>query len=83
MKHTKGEWVTNETGLIRSKEGVMIAQKLSADNNDSEAEANAKLIAAAPELLEALECAYLNCVQSAMTREAKELIENAIQKATS
>ena len=32
------------------------------------------------ELLEALNCAYLNCRQSTMTPEAKELFEGIIKK---
>ncbi len=35
------------------------------------------------ELLNALKCAYANCSQSKMTKEAKDLIEQAIKKATS
>ena len=55
MKHTKGNWKLNKDYTIRGEKGQFIAQICSADNNDSEREANARLIAVAPELLEALE----------------------------
>jgi len=56
-KHTQGEWKT--TGLdIRHKNTSLILATvyphLHANQSREEAEANAKLIAAAPELLEAL-----------------------------
>lgn len=93
MKHTKGEWSTNMSiGLgikARIKSGEIIiadCYSFSEGLSDEEAEANAKLIAAAPELLEALiECsAFLNTVQSPATsaRNLKTEIDNAINKAT-
>jgi hypothetical protein len=42
--------------------------------------ADAKLILAAPDLLEALNVALLNCKK--LTREAQEFIDKAIEKAT-
>jgi hypothetical protein len=78
-KHTQGEWIVksnSELCWVESKTHHIAT--VSFGN-----EANAKLISAAPELLEALECAYANCSQSKMTSEAKNLIEQAIQKATS
>lgn len=58
-KHTKGPWVLN-TGMVQSKKGSPIA-KMFRDNSDfdgvpyippTERDANARLIAAAPEMLE-------------------------------
>ena len=46
-----------------------------------ENEANADLIAAAPDLLRALTVAYLNCNKSKMTRESIAMIESAIKSA--
>lgn len=54
MKHTKGNWKLNKDNTIRGEKGQFIAQICSADNNDNEREANARLIAAAPEMLEML-----------------------------
>jgi len=54
---TKGEWTLQRDNSITVGESI-ICQMGSANNNDKEKEANAKLIAAAPELLEALKVCY-------------------------
>ena len=85
---TKGKWevvAQNETGALitgmNGNESICTVW-----GSVDEFEANAKLIAAAPELLEALiECsAFLNTVQSPDTsaRNLKTEIDNAINKAT-
>lgn len=63
-KHTEGEW--GNTGLeIRNKKTSMILAKvhkhLQANQSEEEALANAKLIAAAPEMLEALYFIIIRC----------------------
>lgn len=67
-KHTKGEWIigvkySEYESTIVSKDGKRIAEVKSYPNNGilndvskSERIANAKLIAAAPEMLKALQC---------------------------
>jgi hypothetical protein len=55
--HTQGEWIVGKDNSISTFEHnrVLIAQICSADNNDEEKAANAKLIAAAPMLLKELQ----------------------------
>ncbi|MFU5563164.1 hypothetical protein ACM7V5_19615 [Pseudomonas aeruginosa] len=84
-KHTPGPWhvggpnkctIYDKHGqrLANSFEGVMATQR-----TDSECEANARLIVAAPELLEAL-VALVECEQT--TPELWETVRAAIAKAT-
>lgn len=90
-KHTKGQWMINKNSLnqqvpyiIHSEYG-RIANILNYDSSIewiAESEANAKLIAAAPELLEALNRAYNDFKNSRWTEETYDLIEIAIKKAT-
>ena len=58
-KHTPGPWVQtpwDSTAIFDAKNlRVPIAQTYPADTSQKEAEANARLVAAAPQLLEALE----------------------------
>lgn len=58
-KHTKGEWEASQENMRASKYWWQIRTGMGAvicntPDNSSESEANAKLIAAAPDLLEAL-----------------------------
>lgn len=84
-KHTPGNWqmiLNNQKNskywwTIESEKGQVICNT---PGNDSEQESNAKLISCAPELLEALQCAYLNCKN--LTNEADEFIKSVILKAT-
>ena len=88
-KHTEGTWIVN---------GLIITAKLSSNpneyhlkvcevaNNSSahphEAEANAKLIAAAPDLLEALQAIMNSGQLMAVSRSIKQQCQQAIDKAT-
>jgi len=90
-KHTSGIWTvtgTKKAFLIGEDDGnggeTYIAK---IDNIDSESEENAKLIAAAPELLQALfECKkyfeYMGGDNHVASREARKSIDTAINKAT-
>lgn len=91
-KHTKGRWSVvaevNLPELYVSSEyhgGICSLPKYYGDletaEGIAEAEANAKLIAAAPELLEALQVATLY-VSSISNKEDWNLIQAAIKKAT-
>lgn len=96
-KHTKGEWIITpmkcwkgEPILIthESKTGFVIAEITNQGNsrfisNKEEAEANAKLIAAAPKLLEALiELKSQFCGEKTPERLAAYKAELAIKSAT-
>ena len=85
MKHTKGEWIINKslapfTGL---KDEMEIS---SADMSEPEwialchNEANAKLIAAAPELLQS--AMELLSWKGEVPKHCRENLQNAIKKAT-
>lgn len=97
MKHTKGQWNVSSSSLVVSEEGKMISNCLQFISipelsiSLEEAEANAHLIAAAPELLEALKSA-VNLIDTLTDNiESEEAIEiygqyytgflNAINKA--
>jgi len=59
MKHTRGPWMVNDNGgqdiWVGTESDILIAQDIGEDGMDmGEVRANAQLIAAAPELLEAL-----------------------------
>lgn len=51
-KHTKGNWNINRYGIVVDEKGYGISQ-ISGISNEKNWDDNAKLIAAAPELLEA------------------------------
>lgn len=53
-KHTPGPWLLNQYGEPVDASGEVILAKGLALTNSDEAKANSRLIAAAPELLEAL-----------------------------
>lgn len=83
MKHTKGPW-KYESGQVERMDGAVIA-RMDRSNAATEAgiypterDANAKLIAAAPELLEALKAMQCMCA-AGCDRCAKQ--KSAIAKA--
>ena len=94
-KFTKGNWnISDDTGecyLVKSDDGGLIAFVYDGDIDDEAihmdvVEANAKLIASAPELLEALE-SFVYDVENTqgndnVFEEAYHLAKNAIKKAT-
>jgi len=90
-KHTKGKWVLSHgantfptIGSAELHQPIATIHKIeNAKTFCEEAEANAKLIAAAPELLEALIKLY-NSIDSCIDLTPELLIEcnNAIKKAT-
>lgn len=54
-KHTQGEWITNEGQIYPQETGKTLALIPYFDKDDEEQEANAKLIAAAPNMLKIIE----------------------------
>lgn len=85
-KHTEGTWKTGPCteGIEVFVRGTAIARcpkSFSDEEFNKEVEANAKLIAAAPELLEALKEAYEH-IDSYFFPELKEKCLKAINKAT-
>ena len=77
-KHTPAPWVYNGR-VITANDGYPICSSV---RNNSEMKANAKLIAAAPELLEALQRALNDFRCQNWTEETYNIIESAIKKAT-
>lgn len=87
LKHTKGEWEITPNKLLIVKSGTLDIIS-DCDTTDvetsltkSESEANAKLIAAAPNLLEALIEARKH-MTAHIPEHIFDLIDNAINKAT-
>jgi len=91
MTHTKGPWYTeNYSGIwmLQSKSGYLPSINLLDEEDCNEAMGNAKLIAAAPELIE---LAYefrvvINHLSGRMGKQMEinvnDLIDSAIKKAT-
>ncbi len=86
MKHTPGKWeydtkgnYYNESGVIRMN-GVLIAKMVTqTTHKPKEVEANARLIAAAPELLEACKGALAHLISGDLTLDmALTRLRNAI-----
>lgn len=85
-KHTKGKWeLQKDNCIINIYGGAIICQMGSANNNDVEKEANAKLISCAPELLKSLQL-LINDIErndgdlinrETLLNEAKQLILKA------
>lgn len=90
MKHTKGEWDVSKHGnndsfgVYAEGQGNDIAIVKGGNEEGGEGEANARLIAAAPELLEALILAYSFMVTDPQHqgRNILHTIQEAITKAT-
>ena len=55
--HTPGPWMVSPYNNVTSRNGTIAKTEQMPGNNDRERDANANLIAAAPDLLEALEAA--------------------------
>lgn len=90
-KFTKGEWkVVNygncfgiEATLPNWQEHIVFTDKFCyASKFDGDAEANAKLIAAAPEMFEILVRVLADIERDTLTNNTKIMIEQAIKKAT-
>lgn len=94
-KHTPGPWRIGTPGpngcyTIGTERGLMtamIAHSISEPGQVDEAKANASLIAAAPDLLKALEriarehdCGCVPCVGSCRSQEALEITVEEIQE---
>jgi hypothetical protein len=79
-KHTQGEWETQGTAVFSNNK--LVANCVSDGIHFTEEDkANAKLIAAAPELLEAL-IEAVGHIDSTFYPELKQKINNAINRAT-
>jgi len=83
-QHTKGEWHSKEGQIYPIETGKTLAIIPYFDKDNQEHEANSRLIAAAPELLEALVMAYSFMVTDPkhQGRVILETLKAAIDKAT-
>ena len=85
MKHTKGNWYAKEGQIYPEETGKTLALIPYYDKDNEEQEANAKLIAAAPDMLEALND-LINAYEVKMGKSAVrlriEIAKDAINKAT-
>ena len=82
-KHTNGQWTAekiNKNYMILS-DRMYIGSISSSDVESEQAEANAQLIASAPELLEALLAVQKDLEQFSLLPSTENLINNAILKA--
>ena len=78
MSHTKGPWIFTPGNMpaIADSTCAPVAMQCRRGTPE-EAKANAQLIAAAPELLEALERLLLRCEEILPSYDAKDVIEPA------
>jgi len=86
-KFTKGEWYTaispeTKKAYVGAKKTHYIAEVLTHEWDFEETEANARLIAAAPEMIEALLNAELLLEALEVRNDCLKSIKNAIKKAT-
>ena len=93
LQHTLGEWQvdSNKSAIVKMNTYFRIEQtatsenlpdNMSLDDLEKEGDANAKLIAAAPDLLNTC-IEVLSCLQNAPHREyERNLLETIIKKAT-
>lgn len=75
-KHTPGPWIFNKTGCIESADGSVIAVSVTRITK-----ANGLLLAAAPELLDALIVLTRIGIEAGVTRDAIRMARDAIAKA--
>jgi len=79
MKHTKGPWMVGKGYSVRGDNRIIFMQ--GATKTHGEASANAKLIAAAPELLEACNAAaasILGALEEDPVKDWKESLVDAL-----
>lgn len=83
-KHTQGDWYARDGQIYPTDTGKTLALIPYYDKDNEEHEANARLIASAPELLEALILAYSFMVTDPQHQGRNILltIKSAINKAT-
>lgn len=82
-KHTPGPWEVSGLGdSVRVKKGFREFPPLSFDLSPSERQANAQLIHAAPEMLEALELVVSTHESGGWPSAAIEVAKSTIAKAT-
>lgn len=86
--HTPGPWVVEATavGTIETESGIAIAQAfqvkpLRQDLKQTERQANARLMAAAPEMLDALKQAYYRNEFGFLPDSVQNQIRSAINRA--
>lgn len=83
FKGTQGLWVVDESGDVSSEDGRAIIAVIAGFEPSDEDRENAKLIAAAPDLLEVLQLilSYHDDGNCALHKEDVVMARNAIKKA--
>ena len=79
-KHTAGEWIDRGTSCVGTRRQLVASVYPMPDENPEEHAANMRLIAAAPDLLEALKRCKFDSLN--MTIEDREFCRAAIARAT-
>lgn len=82
LEHTAGNWIAKEGQIYPEETGKTLALIPYFDEDNEEQAANAKLIAASPDLLDALKRAYsiMATDQEYNGRQIMEIMREAIQK---
>lgn len=84
-KHTHGEWTNTGLEIRHKSRGIILAtiySHLASNQPQDEANANAKLIAAAPDLLEAIQEILGHTHDGNFLKSIRDQAKKAIKKAT-
>ena len=83
-KYSPGPWSVSKksklTGAVVAEDGEVVCDPTGAGRYEDEAEANANLISAAPELFELLvEMMHEGCIEATYADRVREMVEKVLQ----